>query len=73
MFGQNKVIKLKDMDLIKWKQDLELDKKQLKNILTEAKKITVKRDQKLQNLKEKITHKINNPINNNNKKIIILQ
>jgi len=71
MFGQNKVIKLKDMDLIKWKQDLELDKKQLENILTEAKKITVKRDQKLQNLKEKITHKINNPINNDNKKIII--
>ena len=71
MFGRDKVIKLKDMDLIKWKQDLELDKKQLKGLLEEAKKITVDRDQKLQNLKEIITQKINNPINLDNKKIIL--
>lgn len=71
MFGQNKVIKLQDMDLIKWKQDLELDKKQLEQLLTEAQKITIKCDQKLQNLKEKITQKIQNPLNLDNKKIII--
>ena len=71
MFGQDKVIKLKDMDLIRWKKDLEIDKIQLEELLTEANKITAERDKKLLNLKELIEHKINNPINPNNKKITI--
>lgn len=71
MFGKNKVIKLKDMDLIKWKQDLEQDKKQLEELIQVAQKITVERDQKLHNLKEKISQKIENLINQDNKKIIL--
>jgi len=71
MFGKDKSIKLEDMDLIKWKQDLEKDKKDLKQLLEVAQKVTVPRDQKLSELKNIITEKITNPINNNNKKIII--
>lgn len=71
MFGENKVIDLGDMDLIKWKQDLKLDKRDLTFLLDEAKKITVERDNKLSVLKSKIASKIENPINPGNKKVII--
>ena len=72
-FGQNKTktIKLQDMDLIRWKKDLETDKQQLEELLKDAEQITAQRDQKLHNLKQKIDEKINNPINKDNKKIII--
>ncbi|WP_460009145.1 helicase-related protein [Methanobacterium movens] len=71
MFGKKKKVLLKDMDLIKWKQDLEADKKKLEYILNEAEQITPDRDSKLQDLKETITRKIKNPINHDNKKIVI--
>lgn len=71
MFGDKIKVLLADMDLIKWKQDLELDKEKLENILNDVNKITPKRDQKLQDLKELITNKINNPINKENKKVLI--
>ena len=59
------------MDLIKWKQDLEADKDKLEDIFHEAEQITPNRDAKLQDLKEMIELKIKNPINHNNKKIVI--
>ncbi|KZX16417.1 helicase-related protein [Methanobrevibacter curvatus] len=71
MFGTKNKVLLKDIDLIKWKADLELDKEKLQTILNEAKKINPKRDEKLQRLKEIIVEKIKNPLNKNNKKIII--
>ncbi len=71
MFGKNVKILFKDIDLIRWKQDLELDKSKLEWLLSEAKKITSDRDSKLNDLKELIANKINNPINKDNKKIII--
>jgi ERCC4-related helicase len=71
MFGKKKKVLFKDMDLIKWKQDLEADKDKLEDILYDAEQITPDRDAKLQDLKEKIESKIKNPINLNNKKIVI--
>jgi len=71
MFGKKKKVLFKDMDLIKWKQDLNADKKKLKSLLTEAELITPDRDSKLQDLKETIENKLKNPINYNNKKIVI--
>lgn len=71
MFGKKKKVLFKDMDLIKWKQDLEADKDKLEDILYEAEQITPNRDAKLQDLKEMIELKIKNPINHNNKKIVI--
>ena len=68
----NKVrVKLQDMDLYKWKENLWDDKDILDEMIREARKITVNRDAKLKDLKDLITGKIKNPINDNNKKIII--
>ena len=64
-------VKLEDMDLLRWKQDLEDDKDLLNDMIKEARKITVNRDAKLQDLKKLIKEKITNPINRDNKKFII--
>jgi SNF2 family DNA or RNA helicase len=68
MFGKKQKVLFQDMDLVKWKQDLELDKKKLKQILSDSEKIKPERDKKLQILKEIIQDKVNNPINVNNNK-----
>lgn len=71
MFGKKSRILFQDLDLLKLQPDLEHDKKILVNILNEAKKVTSSRDAKLEDLKKEITKKIENPINNNNKKVLI--
>jgi ERCC4-related helicase len=71
MFGKKKKVLFQDMDLIKWKQDLESDKEKLTLILVEAEQITSERDAKLNDLRKIIDCKIKHPINDNNKKIVI--
>lgn len=72
LIGSKKVkVLLKDIDLIKWKQDLEDDLRILEVIIKQAATIKPIRDAKLEKLKQLIIEKINNPINNKNKKIII--
>ena len=71
MFGNNVKVLLQDMDLIKWKQDLLADKDKLETILLEALNVTPDRDAKLIELRNLIKNKIENPINPDNKKIII--
>lgn len=71
MIGNNVKVLLQDMDLIRWKQDLELDKQKLTDILNAAKLVTPDRDEKLGELRKEIKRKIENPINPNNKKILI--
>jgi len=71
LIGSKVKVLLQDMDLVRWKQDLERDKSFLKNLLHESDQITPKRDAKIAHLKELIREKINNPINNANKKILI--
>lgn len=68
--GKIKVL-LKDIDLIRCKEDLFDDKKRLSNLLGQASVIDVGRDAKLQELKKIIVQKINHPINIGNKKVII--
>lgn len=69
--GDKVKIKIKDIDRIKYKQDLEHDRDILLDLLSKSKEIDESRDKKLHELKNVITRKINNPINENNKKIII--
>lgn len=69
--GDKVKIKIKDIDKIKYKQDLEHDRDILLDLLSKSKKIDESRDKKLHELKNVITRKINNPINEDNKKIII--
>ena len=68
--GKVKVL-LQDVDIIKWKQDLEEDMNNLEKLLKATVIIQPVRDAKLQQLKDKIKDKIQNPINQDNKKVII--
>lgn len=69
--SKNVKIHLKDIDKIRWESELEADKVILEKILKEANKITVERDKKLVELQELIKQKVKNPLNKENKKIII--
>lgn len=69
--GDKVKIKIKDIDRIKYKQDLEHDREILIELLSKSKEIDESRDKKLNELKNIITRKINIPINENNNKIII--
>lgn len=71
LFGNNVKVLLQDMDLIKWKQSLLADKDKLETILLEAIDVTPERDAKLIELRTLIQEKINNPINPDNKKVIV--
>ncbi|MDI9387214.1 MAG: helicase-related protein [Spirochaetota bacterium] len=71
LFGNNVKVLLQDMDLIKWKQDLEADKDKLETLYIEAILVTPDRDAKLRELKNTIFEKQKNPINNANKKVLI--
>lgn len=71
MIGNKVKVLLSDVDMIKWKQDLEYDRFLLRNLLNRAKQIDSNRDKKLKSLKDQISDKINNPINEGNKKVIV--
>lgn len=68
--NKNKIL-LGDMDLHRWKMDLQEDLVKLKQIQNGASSITPIRDEKLNDLLKLIDHKIKNPINKGNKKILI--
>jgi len=71
LFGNNVKVLLQDMDLQKWRYDLQYDENNLRAILEEAKKVTPERDAKLIELRSLIEEKVNNPLNENNKKVLI--
>ena len=71
LIGRKVKVLVQDMDLELWKQELQEDRYQLQYLLDDAKLIDANRDAKLQELKAVIKAKVNNPINANNKKIII--
>ena len=72
MIGSKNVkVLIQDIDQVRWRSELEEDKNILERLLKEAFKITAGRDQKLKELKALIKEKLNNPLNPDNKKIII--
>ena len=69
--GKTKVL-IQDIDTIRWKQDLEHDKRILTELLGNIKLIDVDRDAKLKELKDRISEKVDKqPYNKENKKAII--
>ncbi|MCK9224803.1 MAG: SNF2-related protein [Candidatus Muirbacterium halophilum] len=68
--GKVKVL-LHDLDIIKYKQELQEDRDFLTQLIYEAKKINNERDAKLRDLKKVIKNKIENPVNDENRKILI--
>ena len=69
--GSKVKILVKDLDLVRFKQDLKYDKEILERLYQYAVKVTPERDRKLLTLKQLIRNKIEHPINANNKKVII--
>lgn len=71
LVGNKVKVLIADVDKIKWKQDLQGDLDKLESLLEESLQIDEHRDNKLRILKESIREKIQNPLNPNNKKVIV--
>lgn len=69
--GKDLKIELGDMDRISWRQKLSEDHEVLSELLEKIRLITPDHDLKLRELEKVIKKKIENPINGNNKKIVI--
>lgn len=71
LIGRKVKVLIKDMDEVRWKQDLVEDRSKLGELLSEARKIKANRDAKLHRLRAIIMEKCQNPINDGNQKIIV--
>jgi superfamily II DNA or RNA helicase len=71
LIGRKVKVLIKDMDEVRWKQDLEDDRAKLTELLLEARNIEARRDAKLHRLRGLIADKCQNPINDGNRKIIV--
>ena len=69
--GKKVKIDLRDMDCVSWKHDLQSDSRSLEALLMFMNDITPDDDEKLKTLFAVIQEKIQSPINEKNKKIII--
>ena len=64
-------IKLSDMDVVAWEEDLKADLVFIDELYQEMQRITPVHDTKLQHLIAQIKQKIENPINPGNKKVLV--
>ncbi|MDD4428981.1 MAG: helicase-related protein [Paludibacter sp.] len=71
MIGKKIKIDLADMDYLSWRADLIKDRDTLSLLILMVEEITPEHDEKLQTLFNTISNKLNNPINDNNRKILI--
>lgn len=71
LLGEKVKVLLQDLDIRRFKQELQLDQRIIEGILVKGKQLHTERDAKLQELKAIVSKKIANPINSNNKKILI--
>lgn len=69
--GRKLKFKLEDLELDRWSADLKSDKDAFKMLYSIANQVSVERDSKLYDLKNLIKQKVENPINPNNKKIVV--
>jgi SNF2 family DNA or RNA helicase len=71
IIGKKVKVRIADMDVIRWYEDLSADLAVLNSLYDDVRNIKGERDLKLQRLKENISAKIQNPLNPENKKVII--
>ena len=67
---KNRIL-LEDMDYISWQKEIESDWATIRLLLTMLESITPEHDSKLQQLVADLRNKFANPINGNNKKVLI--
>ena len=71
LIGDKIKVLIKDVDRIRWKQELNEDETILVKLLRESRKIDIERDAKLNDLKKLIRVKCESPMNSGNKKMLI--
>lgn len=71
IIGTKVKVRISDMDVLRWNEDLSADLQTLQKLHEDTQLIKPENDLKLQSLKERIADKINNPLNPENKKVII--
>lgn len=71
LVGRKVKVLLADVDLIRWRQDLDEDRRRLSALLGSARTIGSDRDAKLLALKELVSSKVNSPLNPGNRKILV--
>jgi SNF2 family DNA or RNA helicase len=71
LVGRKVKVLLKDVDLIRWKQDLTQDRNRLHTLYSAAHQVGASRDAKLATLREVIAAKLRNPLNPGNRKVIV--
>ncbi|WP_234797410.1 DEAD/DEAH box helicase [Agrobacterium pusense] len=71
LVGRKVKVLLQDVDRVRWQQDLIEDRNRLATLLSAARSVSADRDAKLSALKELIIHKVQAPINGENRKILL--
>ena len=71
LVGRKVKVLLHDVDLVRWKQDLNEDRNRLDTLLSSARQVNATRDAKLEALRQVIENKARNPLNPGNRKVII--
>jgi hypothetical protein len=71
LVGRKVKVLLKDVDLVRWRQDLVEDRNRLATLLAAARQVDAGRDAKLAELKRVIEAKCRHPINAGNGKVIV--
>ena len=71
LVGRKVKVLLKDVDLIRWKQDLVADRDRLRALATAARQVGATRDAKLAALRDMISGKVVEPLNPGNRKVIV--
>lgn len=69
--GKKFQVELADMDTVSWRRDLWNDRETLRELIDEMERITPSHDAKLQRLVAQVSDKVNRPINDGNRKVLI--
>ncbi len=71
LVGRKVKVLVKDVDLVRWKQDLTEDRNRLATLYSAAHQVGAPRDAKLATLRDIIAQKVRNPLNPGNRKVIV--
>jgi SNF2 family DNA or RNA helicase len=71
LVGRKVKVLVKDVDLVRWKQDLTEDRNRLATLYSAAHQVGASRDAKLATLRDIIAQKVLNPLNPGNRKVIV--
>ena len=71
LVGAKVKVLLQDVDHVRWRQDLEEDQAVLAGLLREAQQVDARRDEKLRQLRALIQRKIDSPLNQGNRKVLV--